>query len=207
LALILNNNITLSDADLLSQHQVDVVGKYNKLTVYYAAAKDIDNDGTNLLILSEDPYAIELGINFLMLLIMAALLVLYIIMTCIQCCTNKSEMSRKSIWEFELREWKRNAKTRLHNILKVCPKVNFAEDKTVFMQTNCIICLSEFTEEDILIRLFKCSHIFHPNCIESWICAKINEIPKCPVCNTMLTNHKPPTGESEINLDFSIEAP
>jgi len=43
---------------------------------------------------------------------------------------------------------------------------------------DCLICLECFDEKDELIKI-KCKHIFHCNCIKSWLC---NESNKCPVC-------------------------
>lgn len=46
--------------------------------------------------------------------------------------------------------------------------------------TTCNICLSDFKDED-LIRLIKCVHIFHKDCIDPWL---LNESYSCPVCRS-----------------------
>ena len=43
---------------------------------------------------------------------------------------------------------------------------------------TCLICLDEFKEENI-IRKINCDHIFHKECIDSWL---LNESYKCPLC-------------------------
>ena len=53
------------------------------------------------------------------------------------------------------------------------------------------MCLSKF-EEGVIARKLLCNHLFHKECIEQWIKAKINEIPRCPMCNTTLTSERPP---------------
>jgi hypothetical protein len=46
--------------------------------------------------------------------------------------------------------------------------------------TTCNICLSDFKDEDS-IRLIKCIHIFHKDCIDPWL---LNESYSCPVCRS-----------------------
>ena len=41
----------------------------------------------------------------------------------------------------------------------------------------CVICQDDFLANDI-VRIFKCKHLFHINCIERWLC----ENKKCPLC-------------------------
>ena len=43
---------------------------------------------------------------------------------------------------------------------------------------ECLICIDNFNEEDDIVKI-KCNHIFHKNCIKSWLCEESN---KCPVC-------------------------
>jgi hypothetical protein len=43
---------------------------------------------------------------------------------------------------------------------------------------ECLICLDTFEDEEKFITI-KCNHIFHCNCIKSWLCEESN---KCPVC-------------------------
>jgi len=43
---------------------------------------------------------------------------------------------------------------------------------------ECLICIDNFNKEDEIIKI-KCNHIFHKNCIKSWLCEESN---KCPVC-------------------------
>jgi len=43
---------------------------------------------------------------------------------------------------------------------------------------TCLICLDDFKEETI-IRKIKCMHLFHKDCIDSWL---LKESFKCPLC-------------------------
>ncbi|MCD9560287.1 hypothetical protein HAX54_018809 [Datura stramonium] len=47
---------------------------------------------------------------------------------------------------------------------------------------ECAICLNEFEDDETLRLLPKCSHVFHPNCIDVWLLSHIT----CPVCRADL---------------------
>lgn len=42
---------------------------------------------------------------------------------------------------------------------------------------TCSVCLDEFKDEDILVKL-NCEHIFHKDCLEPWL----NDNRNCPLC-------------------------
>ena len=44
--------------------------------------------------------------------------------------------------------------------------------------TTCAICIDDFNDESN-IRIIKCSHVFHKDCIDPWL---LKESYKCPVC-------------------------
>jgi hypothetical protein len=46
-----------------------------------------------------------------------------------------------------------------------------------FNQTDCIICINNFNNNDILIKL-NCNHYFHKECISNWFIYR----PHCPIC-------------------------
>jgi hypothetical protein len=43
---------------------------------------------------------------------------------------------------------------------------------------TCLICLDDFKDETV-IRTIKCTHLFHKDCIDSWL---LKESYKCPLC-------------------------
>lgn len=47
---------------------------------------------------------------------------------------------------------------------------------------TCIICFSELDNEEKVIELPDCKHIYHYNCLEPWI--KKNN--KCPICKGLI---------------------
>ncbi|GLJ39552.1 hypothetical protein SUGI_0808150 [Cryptomeria japonica] len=48
--------------------------------------------------------------------------------------------------------------------------------------TACAVCLADFKEREMLRLLPKCSHTFHPECIDMWLFSHTT----CPVCRTSL---------------------
>ncbi|KAJ8541339.1 hypothetical protein K7X08_002155 [Anisodus acutangulus] len=56
---------------------------------------------------------------------------------------------------------------------------------------ECAVCLNEFEDDETLRLLPKCSHVFHPNCIDTWLISHIT----CPVCRANLI---PKPGDFEI---------
>ncbi|NP_001142103.1 putative RING zinc finger domain superfamily protein precursor [Zea mays] len=56
---------------------------------------------------------------------------------------------------------------------------------------ECAVCLSEFDDDETLRLLPKCSHVFHPDCIDTWLASHVT----CPVCRANLVpdaNAPPP---------------
>ncbi|KAK6923805.1 Zinc finger, RING-type [Dillenia turbinata] len=49
-------------------------------------------------------------------------------------------------------------------------------------ELECAVCLSEFQEFESLRLLPKCNHVFHPNCIDTWLLKHST----CPVCRANL---------------------
>jgi hypothetical protein len=52
------------------------------------------------------------------------------------------------------------------------------DNKIKFDQTECRICLLDFSENKNIFDL-KCGHLFHFDCLHQWL----ETVPKCPLCN------------------------
>lgn len=66
--------------------------------------------------------------------------------------------------------------------LKTFPIVTFSADsKLPGLDTECVICLSEFSDGDRLRILPKCNHGFHVRCIDKWLSSH-SSCPKCRHC-------------------------
>ncbi|XP_062220911.1 RING-H2 finger protein ATL1-like [Phragmites australis] len=51
--------------------------------------------------------------------------------------------------------------------------------------SECAVCLSEFEEEERVRMLPSCLHVFHVDCIDTWLQGNAN----CPLCRTAITSH------------------
>lgn len=70
--------------------------------------------------------------------------------------------------------------------LKTFPTITYAPNDDMIklpgMDTECVICLSEFTAGDKVRILPKCNHGFHVKCIDKWL----NSHSSCPTCRHCL---------------------
>jgi hypothetical protein len=66
------------------------------------------------------------------------------------------------------------------DVLEKIPKSKYIEldDKIKSMNVSCTVCQDEFNEED-MVRILPCEHIYHPDCIDDWL--TIHSY-KCPCC-------------------------
>ncbi|KAK7247545.1 hypothetical protein RIF29_42430 [Crotalaria pallida] len=81
-----------------------------------------------------------------------------------------------------------NPSPRLSNIgikekaLKTFPIVTYSADLNISsLDTECVICLSEFTNDEKVRILPKCNHGFHVPCIDKWLSSH-SSCPKCRQC-------------------------
>lgn len=51
------------------------------------------------------------------------------------------------------------------------------------LEDICSVCLAEFTGEDLVSQLHRCSHLFHLECIENWLHRSHFT---CPLCRSFL---------------------
>ncbi|CAD6224592.1 unnamed protein product [Miscanthus lutarioriparius] len=67
---------------------------------------------------------------------------------------------------------------------------------------ECAVCLSEFDDDETLRLLPKCSHVFHPDCIDTWLASHVT----CPVCRANLVpgadDNAPPADEGAPELQL-----
>lgn len=199
-----DSTVVPNDKLLFPQGQPDFSGNFHKATFYYAATCAIDTAATKVTVIEENPNAIKLGYAPILLGIGVLLVVTYTATSIVFCCTRNDYMTQKLIFEYEMNEWKRSANNRVRSILKVSPEEEYNLGRDAFEQSTCAVCLGELAGEGKIRRL-KCSHIFHSECIESWIREKVIEVPKCPVCSVQLTSLQPPSAEVEREFEISFE--
>eukprot|EP00831_Metopus_contortus_P043170 TRINITY_DN34677_c0_g1_i2.p1 TRINITY_DN34677_c0_g1~~TRINITY_DN34677_c0_g1_i2.p1 ORF type:complete len:373 (-),score=30.82 TRINITY_DN34677_c0_g1_i2:28-1146(-) len=171
------------------------------IKIYYSNLEYMSSTASDILIQVEEDQLLDLSYVAIILLVLIGLIIIYGVITCIRLCMKNR--SPPVVTLFQSREWLEGAEGRANRILAESPEGTF-DKQSKFQELKCAICLDEF-QERCPIRTLKCGHIFHKLCIESWIKAKINEIPKCPMCNSELTSERPqgmmvPTGANMMNV-------
>ncbi|CAK8578940.1 unnamed protein product [Lathyrus sativus] len=79
--------------------------------------------------------------------------------------------------------------------LKKFPTLNYSTElKLPGLDTECVICLSEFANSEKVRILPKCNHGFHVRCIDKWL----REHSSCPKCRQCLLQTCRKVGESQV---------
>ncbi|WJX18444.1 RING-type E3 ubiquitin transferase [Trifolium repens] len=80
-------------------------------------------------------------------------------------------------------------------VIREIPSFQFikeeCEDQSVY---GCVVCLTEFQEQDVIKILPKCNHAFHLDCIDIWLQTNSN----CPLCRSSIS------GNTTTNTSFDI---
>ena len=79
---------------------------------------------------------------------------------------------------------KKQIKKELNKLLGVSIKYNTIKESNC--SNTCLICMDDFTEEDLVRKLPKCKHIYHKECIDKWIVKKST----CPICRAIYSTHE-----------------
>lgn len=60
----------------------------------------------------------------------------------------------------------------------VSKKVKDLEEEATLLEDSCSICFDKFKKSDHVSKLYKCGHVFHSQCLFSWLKTKDS----CPLC-------------------------
>eukprot|EP00891_Asterochloris_glomerata_P006545 jgi/Astpho2/6545/e_gw1.00099.52.1_t len=55
--------------------------------------------------------------------------------------------------------------------------------------TECSICHEEYASEEDILRILKCGHRYHVECVDRWVLSSMNGTnrePACPMCNASI---------------------
>ncbi|KDP40714.1 hypothetical protein JCGZ_24713 [Jatropha curcas] len=66
-------------------------------------------------------------------------------------------------------------------------------------ETECVVCLSTFEDEEYVRRLSDCRHSFHAPCIDMWLYSHSD----CPLCRTPI--HRLDSDDGGLTTENSIE--
>uniref|UniRef100_A0ACD5XTF2 Uncharacterized protein n=1 Tax=Avena sativa TaxID=4498 RepID=A0ACD5XTF2_AVESA len=91
-------------------------------------------------------------------------------------------------------------------VLETFPTMAYAdvkEHKAIKGALECAVCLSEFDDDETLRLLPKCSHVFHPDCIDTWLASHVT----CPVCRANLAPEDPNAPAAGDDVPAELSAP
>ncbi|KDP23544.1 hypothetical protein JCGZ_23377 [Jatropha curcas] len=72
------------------------------------------------------------------------------------------------------------------SVIETFPTLVYSEVKGLKIGQSaleCAVCLCEFEDDETLRLIPKCDHVFHPDCIDTWLASHTT----CPVCRANLT--------------------
>lgn len=86
------------------------------------------------------------------------------------------------------------------DLLSTFPTLVYSEVKSLKIgkgALECAVCLSEFEDSDELRLLPRCSHVFHPECIDEWLGSHVT----CPVCRSDLHDITPAKSAAAVTIN------
>ncbi|XP_044471384.1 RING-H2 finger protein ATL56-like [Mangifera indica] len=64
--------------------------------------------------------------------------------------------------------------------LEKLPQFRFSKRSEVESDGECVVCLEGFKQDQWCRALVKCGHVFHKNCVDTWLV----KVAACPTCRT-----------------------
>ncbi|KAG2670911.1 hypothetical protein I3760_14G108500 [Carya illinoinensis] len=65
--------------------------------------------------------------------------------------------------------------------IQALPVYSYSSATEKYEIKYCAICLGEFEENEVVKEIPFCKHVFHPHCIDRWLCSHET----CPVCRSI----------------------
>jgi len=85
-----------------------------------------------------------------------------------------------------------------HSITFLYNEADAAQDVN---QTECVICLTVFQEDESVRKLHTCKHVFHTSCIDKWLASHLG----CPLCRSQIDQVTSPNGSLTNNDHRTVE--
>ncbi|KAL2337379.1 hypothetical protein Fmac_011825 [Flemingia macrophylla] len=131
------------------------------------------------------------GTNLVTTVIGFGLSATFIVFVCtrIICGRLRERVGSRTIYEIESRPDIERAEYHGNHpepaFVAAIPTLNFNQEAFSSSEsTQCVICLAEYKEKELLRIIPKCGHTFHLSCIDMWL----RKQSTCPVCRLSLKN-------------------
>ncbi|KAL9248085.1 hypothetical protein vseg_021447 [Gypsophila vaccaria] len=89
-------------------------------------------------------------------------------------------------------------------VIESFPTFDYASVKTAKIgkgALECAVCLTEFEDVDTLRLIPHCDHVFHPECIDTWLSGHTT----CPVCRANLTELPSNNNSNKSSLEVNAQ--
>ncbi|KAL7166338.1 hypothetical protein ACSBR2_037085 [Camellia fascicularis] len=101
-------------------------------------------------------------------------------------------------------------------VIESLPFFRFSSLKGSKQGLECVVCLSEFEDTEVLRLLPKCGHAFHVNCIDNWLESHsscplclykfdVVELMNCTYTNSLRYTRNPSNLLEDPNLEFFVQ--
>ena len=110
----------------------------------------------------------------------------------------------KILYEYIYEEEENTSTPQVYNLKKICSNCTskdfdkYLEDIDPPVTIECCICFNTYEQTDSVSKL-KCSHIFHKNCIKTWL----NKAGTCPICRSNVFECKTCDGSGIISYQYT----
>lgn len=85
--------------------------------------------------------------------------------------------------------------------IQAIPTLRFRRGEQQSSFHECAVCLNEFQEEERIRMLPNCFHVFHIDCIDTWLQTHAN----CPLCRALITSTSPiPVMQTSVDQGDSV---
>ncbi len=172
------------------RRNTEIVFSARTVQFYYLSSAAASTSVLRVTMASSKDKPMEMSYIVIIIISLAGLITLYGIFSCIRLCLrSRTSSSTLPLDAISAAEQER----LLTRILDESPvgKYHYHGQEDKFKQLACAVCLAEL-EQNCDIRSLVCGHVFHKLCIETWIKAKIQTKPRCPICNTELVKQQLP---------------
>ncbi len=164
---------------------LEIVGdSLDEMTFYFAARKSLSTPALRITVKTTSPSGptYRLSVRMMAIISTLSILLLILITTILCCCRSPAERGRQRNNEDQVRGDEKFGRI----IRAVAIEGVYDPRNNKYDQKLCTICLDTLAEGTPIRTLTGCAHVFHRDCIESWVRARLNRGTRCPLCNAQL---------------------
>ncbi|XP_043714830.1 E3 ubiquitin-protein ligase ATL6-like [Telopea speciosissima] len=149
----------------------------------YSAAQSSNQPSP--VVLYNNGYPFNPSVVIIIIVIVSAFLTLFFISVCLHRCYRIENDGNTPLNDVEGRISRRDYRGLNPALMENLPTFAYSHVKDHKLGNGaleCVVCLTEFEDEDKIRLLPTCDHVFHAECIDAWLSKRTT----CPVCRANL---------------------